>query len=142
MYEGVPEEVELRVQRFLALKVPANPLEEKDLDRFEDLPDRRKSLRAVDSSGLSVFAGHSIAKKLYRCPCCTEDIEIGSEHVIFSRVNSKKSESHHHMDRKCFSSLVLPRLVAITTIPSHETSGSVLNKKMRRIRYKHRKSRN
>jgi hypothetical protein len=47
-----------------------------------ELPDSRHSLRGLDSEGNEAWLIRGIAGKLYRCPGCHGEIEIGDEHVI------------------------------------------------------------
>ena len=47
-----------------------------------ELPDSRHSVRGLDSEGNEAWLIRGIASKLYRCPGCHGEVEIGDEHVI------------------------------------------------------------
>jgi hypothetical protein len=110
-----------------------------DLERFAELPSRREALRAKDADNHTVFLSRSIAKKLYRCPCCTGDIPIGSEHVVISRVQMSKSYTHHHLDFSCTHETVLPSLRYIQIVDPKEAAVTAMNKRRRRYRNKQRR---
>ncbi|MDB5163922.1 MAG: hypothetical protein JWS12_540 [Candidatus Saccharibacteria bacterium] len=107
-------------------------------ERYADFPNRRQALRGKDSENLTVFLSHAIAQKLYRCPCCSGDIPIGSEHVIMSRVQMSKKYTHHHVDFTCTQAVILPSLTTIEKINPQDASASAVNKRARRFRNKHR----
>jgi RimJ/RimL family protein N-acetyltransferase len=113
---------------------------EQDLERFAGLPSRREALRAKDKDNLTVFLSLAVAKKLYRCLCCSGDINIGSEHVILSRVQISKRHNHHHIDFACTHEKILPTLKDIKVINPNETTASAMNARNRKYRYKKHRS--
>ena len=117
---------------------PEPALSDADLGRFQDMPNRRQSLRATDSDNLTVFISHAIARKLYRCPCCREDIPIGREHAVVSRIQLSKAYSHHHVDTNCVQGLILPRLTQIEVVDPGKASASEVNRRARRYRHRNR----
>ena len=111
-----------------------------NLERFAELPSRREALRAKDADNLTVFLSHSIAKKLYRCPCCAGNIPIGSEHVVMSRVQMSRAYNHHHLDFICTQKKILPTLKAIQIINPQDASATAMNKRGRKFRNRQRRS--
>jgi RimJ/RimL family protein N-acetyltransferase len=109
-----------------------------DLNTFIELPNRKDALRAKDKDNLTVFLAFGLAKKLYRCPCCNGGIEIGSSHVIMSRVQMSKRYTHHHIDFDCAKEKILPTLRDIQTIKSADASATAVNARRRKYRNKHR----
>lgn len=108
-------------------------------EQFAELPSRRDALRAKDKDNLTVFLSLGVAKKLYRCQSCSGAIEIGSIHVIMSRVQMSKRFNHHHLDFDCVQEKVLPRLSNIQIIKPEETSATAVNARSRRYRSKNRR---
>lgn len=133
----LPDQEHIVPEEFIDEVFTANQLE---LERFAEMPNRREALRAKDSDNFTVFLSHAIAKKLYRCPCCTGDIAIGSEHVIINRVQMSKQFTHHHLDFKCTQQIVLPTLREIRVIDPKETSATAMNRRGRRYRNRHRRA--
>lgn len=117
-----------------------NPQTEQKLERFAELPSRKEALRAKDKDNLTVFLSFAIAKKLYRCPCCSEYINIGSEHVILSRVQMSKRYTHHHIHFNCAHEKILPTLTSIQINNSCQATASAMNARGRRYRNKKRKN--
>lgn len=109
-----------------------------DLEKYDNLPNRRDALRGKDKDNLTVFLSHGMAKKLYRCPCCSVNIDIGSPHVIMSRVQVSKRYTHHHLDSSCAHNKILPNLRNITIIRHDEASAAAVNARSRRYRYDNR----
>lgn len=103
-------------------------------ERFADYPNRQKSLRAKDTDNKTVFAKTAVAKKLYRCPCCQDDISIGAEHVLTYRVQESKYYDHHHVHGQCFISDVIDNLSDVKVIDSKDTTPKELTKKSRNYR--------
>lgn len=114
-------------------------LERANVERLAGMLNRRQALRAKDANQLTVFLKHSIAKKLYRCPCCQNDIAIGSEHVVMSRVQMAKTYTHHHVDFSCIKETILPNLSSIEVISPEQASATAVNKRARRYRNKRRR---
>ncbi len=63
------------------------------------LPDKRWSLRGITEEGDEAWLIRGISRKLYRCPACHGEIEIGSEHVVVQYVFRLGGTEHHHWHR-------------------------------------------
>ena len=108
------------------------------LERFADLPNRREALCGKNKDNITVYLSFAIAKKLYRCLCCSGDIPIGSEHVILSQVQLSKQYTHHHLDFICTQKQIIPSLSRLVSVKPEVASEPSVNAKARRYRYKHR----
>jgi hypothetical protein len=53
-----------------------------NMTSLSGLPDRRWSLQGYTAEGDEAWLIRSIAQKLYHCPGCHYEIEIGAEHVV------------------------------------------------------------
>ena len=53
---------------------------------LDGLPDKRWSLRGTTEEGDEAWLIRAISRKLYRCPSCHGEIEIGSDHVVVQYV--------------------------------------------------------
>ena len=96
------------------------------------LPSVRWSLRGHDDDGNEAWLIRSISGKLYRCPGCHGEIEIGSEHVVVQYVLRLGGTEHHHWHRRCAEELLLPGLIEVRRIPAGESSRSKLEARGRR----------
>ncbi|MDB5184255.1 MAG: hypothetical protein JWN38_63 [Candidatus Saccharibacteria bacterium] len=110
------------------------------LEAFAELPSRKHALRAKDNDNLTVFLSFNIAQKLYRCFCCSGDIQIGASHTILSRVQMSKRYTHHHIDTTCAHDKILPGLTDIAIIDAEAASAQATNARRRRYRNKQRKN--
>lgn len=63
-------------------------------------PNRRQSLEGVTFDGASLRLVYTIARKLYRCPGCSQAIEIGSAHTLVQYLSSQPRR-HQHWHREC-----------------------------------------
>lgn len=64
------------------------------------LPDRRQDVVGRDLDGNEVRLVHAFSRKLYVCPSCRRNVEIGEEHVIVRR--SRDGERfHQHWHTGC-----------------------------------------
>jgi hypothetical protein len=95
-------------------------------------PSTRWSLRGVDGEGNEVWLIRSIAQKLYRCPGCHGDIEIGSEHTVVQYVMRIGGTEHHHWHGRCAEELLMPDLRNVKRVPASESSRSKLESRGRR----------
>lgn len=129
----------LTVGRVFSDELPAEPLSHEVLERFAGMPNRKQALRAKDAEDLTIFLSHVIARKLYTCPCCHEDIQIGSDHVVVDRIQATKAHSRHHVDANCVQNFLLPRLTALQIISPQEASLNEVNRRARRYRHRRRK---
>ena len=105
-----------------------------DIEKSVELPNRRLSIIGSNDSGNTVFLSLSVAKKLYKCPCCQRGIDIGAEHVILSLLKASKKYNHHHLDLQCVQQNILPTLHNVREVLAKETSPKVVNKRRRRWR--------
>lgn len=107
-------------------------------DIFADLPDRHSSLQAKNKDKKTVYAMHEIAKKLYQCMCCSNLIEIGSEHTVMRTIQVDKKYQHNHVHSSCFSGELINKLSDVSVVDSHVTERKNLN--LRRQKYMRRRS--
>lgn len=90
------------------------------------LPSTRWSLRGITEEGDEAWLIRSIAHKLYRCPGCHGDIEIGSEHTVVQFVLRLGGTEHHHWHRRCAEELLIPDLRDVKRVPASESTRSRL----------------
>jgi len=96
------------------------------------LPDKRWSVRGLTDEGDEAWVIRGISRKLYRCPSCHGEIEIGSEHVIVQFVFRLGGTEHHHWHRRCAEELLIPELVEARRVPVGESAQSKLEQRGRR----------
>jgi hypothetical protein len=96
------------------------------------LPSTRWSLRGYDEEGNEAWLIRNISQKLYRCPGCHGEIEIGSEHVVVQYVMRLGGTEHHHWHRRCAEEMLIPELHRLTRVPANESSRSKLEARGRR----------
>jgi hypothetical protein len=94
-------------------------------DRGE-APSVRWSLRGLTDEGDEAWLIRGISQKLYRCPGCHGEIEIGSEHVVVQFVRRLGGADHHHWHRRCATELLLPELRSVQRVPAGESARSKL----------------
>ncbi|HVY77954.1 MAG TPA: hypothetical protein VG898_05570 [Solirubrobacterales bacterium] len=99
---------------------------------FAGLPDKRWSLRGVTEEGDEAWLIRGISRKLYRCPACHGDIEIGSEHVVVQYVFRLGGTEHHHWHRGCAEELLVGELSELRRVPTSESGQSKLERRGRR----------
>jgi hypothetical protein len=102
------------------------------VDRFDGLPDTRTSLRGLTDEGDEAWLARAIARKLYRCPGCHGEIEIGDEHVVVHYVRRIGGSDHHHWHRRCAEMLLIGELQRIQRVSSAESSQDRLRARGRR----------
>lgn len=90
------------------------------------LPDKRWSLRGITDEGDEAWVIRGISRKLYRCPSCHGEIEIGSEHVIVQYVFRLGGTEHHHWHRRCAEELLIPGLSQVRRLPVSDSAQSKL----------------
>jgi hypothetical protein len=95
-------------------------------------PSKRWSLRGLTEDGDEAWLIRGVSRKLYRCPGCHGDIEIGSEHTIVQYVHRLGGTEHHHWHRRCAEELLLPELGNLKRVPASESSQSRLEARGRR----------
>ncbi|MEK6276842.1 MAG: hypothetical protein AABM29_02360 [Actinomycetota bacterium] len=96
------------------------------------MPDSRFSLRGLDAEGHEAWLIRGIAAKLYRCPGCHGEVEIGAEHVIVHYVRRAGGSDHHHWHTRCVEELLLPELRNVQRVRASETSMGRLQARGRR----------
>lgn len=99
---------------------------------FEGEPSMRWSLRGYDDEGDEVWLIRGIARKLYRCPGCHGDVEVGSEHTIVQFVRRIGGADHHHWHRRCAEELLVPALADLRRVPASQSSQAKLEARGRR----------
>jgi cytochrome c1 len=96
------------------------------------LPDKRWSLRGITEEGDEAWLIRGISRKLYRCPACHGEIEIGSEHVVVQYVFRLGGTEHHHYHRRCTEELLIGELNDVRRVPVGESAQSKLEQRGRR----------
>ena len=96
------------------------------------LPSIRWSLRGVTDEGDEAWLIRSIAGKLYRCPGCHGDIEVGSEHTVVQYVLRLGGTEHHHWHAQCAEEMLLPDLRNVERVPASQSSRSKLEARGRK----------
>ncbi len=98
---------------------------------FSGLPDKRWSLRGVTEEGDEAWLIRGISRKLYRCPACHGEIEIGSEHVVVQYVFRLGGTEHHHYHRRCTEELLIGELSDVRKMPVGESAQGKLERRGR-----------
>lgn len=96
------------------------------MSAHEGLPSTRWSLRGLTEEGDEAWLIRGIAHKLYRCPGCHGEIEIGSEHTVVQFVLRLGGTEHHHWHRACAEELLVPELRGLKRVPASESTQSKL----------------
>jgi len=92
------------------------------VDDGRPAPDKRWSLRGVTEEGDEAWLIRGVSRKLYRCPGCHGEIEIGAEHTVVQYVHRLGGTEHHHWHRRCAEELVIPDLRQVRRVPASESS--------------------
>ena len=95
------------------------------------LPDKRWSLRGITEEGDEAWLIRGISRKLYRCPACHGEIEIGTEHVVVQYVFRLGGTEHHHWHRRCAEELLIGELSDVRRVPTSESAQSKLKQRGR-----------
>ncbi len=96
------------------------------MSQFDGQPSMRWSLRGLNEEGDEAWLIRGIARKLYRCPGCHGEIEVGSEHTIVQFVRRLGGTDHHHWHRQCAEELLIPELGNLKRVAATESSQSRL----------------
>lgn len=96
------------------------------MSSYEGLPSTRWSLRGTTEEGDEAWLIRSIAHKLYRCPGCHGEIDIGSEHTVVQFVLRLGGTEHHHWHRRCAEEMLMPDLRGVKRVPASESTRSRL----------------
>ena len=91
-----------------------------------DGPSKRWSLRGRNDEGDEAWLIRGISQKLYRCPGCYGEIEIGADHTIVQYVRRLGGTDHHHWHSRCAEELLIPQLIGLQRVPAAESSRSKL----------------
>jgi hypothetical protein len=102
------------------------------LGELAGLPDKRWSLRGLTEEGDEAWVIRGISRKLYRCPACHGDIEIGSEHAVVQYVFRLGGTEHHHWHLRCAEELLIPGLREVRRVPAADSAQSKLEERGRR----------
>jgi hypothetical protein len=99
---------------------------------FEGLPDSRTSLFGLTDEGDEAWLSRGIAGKLYRCPGCHGEIDIGADHVIVHYVRRLGGSDHHHWHRRCAEETLVGELRSVRRVSPGESSQDMLSRRGRR----------
>jgi hypothetical protein len=89
-------------------------------------PSVRWSFRGLNEEGDEVWLIRGIARKLYHCPGCHGDIDVGAEHTVVQNVRRLGGADHHHWHRQCAEEILIPELGNLKRVPAGESSQSKL----------------
>jgi len=95
-------------------------------------PSKRWSLRGRNDEGDEAWLIRGISQKLYRCPGCHGEIEIGADHTIVQYVRRLGGTDHHHWHSRCAEELLIPQLIGLRRVPAGESSRSKLEARGRK----------
>jgi hypothetical protein len=95
------------------------------------LPDKRWSLQGLTEEGDEAWLIRGISRKLYRCPACHGEIEIGSDHVVVQYVFRLGGTEHHHWHRRCAEEILVGDLSNVRRAPTSESAQSRLERRGR-----------
>jgi len=102
------------------------------MGEFDGQPSIRWSLRGLNEEGDETWLIRGIARKLYRCPGCHGEIEVGDEHTVVQFVRRLGGTDHHHWHRQCAEELLIPELGNLRRVPPSESSPERLAARGRR----------
>jgi hypothetical protein len=97
-----------------------------------DGPSKRWSLRGRNDEGDEAWLIRGISQKLYRCPGCHGEIEIGADHTIVQYVRRLGGTDHHHWHSRCAEELLIPQLIGLQRVSAGESSRSKLEARGRK----------
>ncbi|HKG34947.1 MAG TPA: hypothetical protein VKA89_00765 [Solirubrobacterales bacterium] len=102
------------------------------MSEFDGLPDKRWSLRGYTDEGDEAWLIRGISRKLYRCPGCHGEIEIGDDHVVVQYVMRLGGTEHHHWHRRCAEEILVGELSRVARVRASESSRNRLEARGRR----------
>jgi hypothetical protein len=108
---------------------------------FEGLPDKRTSLVGLTDEGDEAWLIRGIAGKLYRCPGCHGEVDIGTDHVIVHYVRRLGGTDHHHWHRRCAEEVLLGELRSVRRVNASSSSQGRIAERGRRPAGKRRRRR-
>ena len=92
------------------------------MSSHDGLPSVRWSLRGRNDEGDEAWLIRGISQKLYRCPGCHGEIEIGTEHTVVQFVRRLGGTDHHHWHRQCAEELLIRELRDVRRVPASEST--------------------
>jgi hypothetical protein len=92
------------------------------MSSLDGLPNRRWSLQGYTWDGDEAWLIRSISQKLYHCPGCHYEIEIGSEHVVVQYLARLGGSEHHHWHRRCAEEILFHELTKLRRVPASESA--------------------
>ena len=96
------------------------------MGEFDGQPSIRWSLRGLTEEGDEAWLIRGIARKLYRCPGCHGDIEVGDQQTVVQFVRRLGGTDHHHWHRQCAEEILIPELGNLKRVAASESSQSRL----------------
>jgi hypothetical protein len=111
------------------------------MGQFDGQPSMRWSLQGITEEGDEAWLIRGIARKLYRCPGCHGDIDVGAEHTIVQYVHRLGGTEHHHWHRRCAEEILIPELWELRRVPAGESSQAKLEQRGRRPAGRRRRTR-
>lgn len=106
---------------------------------YEGLPDTRTSLVGLTDEGDEAWLIRSISQKLYRCPGCHGEINIGDDHVVVHYLHRIGGTEHHHWHRRCAEEILAGGLRSVRKVPASESQRGKLEARGRRPAGRRRK---
>jgi hypothetical protein len=97
-----------------------------------DGPSKRWSLRGRNDEGDEAWLIRGISQKLYRCPGCHGEVEIGADHTIVQYVRRLGGTDHHHWHSRCAEEILIPQLIGLQRVAAGESSRSKLEARGRK----------
>jgi hypothetical protein len=108
---------------------------------FEGLPDKRHSLLGHTDEGDEAWLIRGISGKLYRCPGCHREVDIGADHVIVHYVRRMGGTDHHHWHRRCAEEILVGELRGVRRVNAAESSRDRISQRGRRPAGRRRRAR-
>src|ERR1700749_3521445 len=96
------------------------------MGQFDGQPSMRWSLQGVTEEGDEAWLIRGIARKLYRCPGCHGEIEVGDEHTVVQFVRRLSGAAHPHRPRRGPEEILVGELTDLKRVPAGESSQSKL----------------
>lgn len=91
------------------------------MSEWRGLPDARTSLRGLTDEGDEAWLIRAISQKLYRCPGCHGEVDIGADHVVVQYVRRAGGTDHHHWHRRCVEEILVAQLRRVRKVSALES---------------------